>query len=137
VVTSGIAYPESGQPMVDVQTTVANGKINVSFDAVTSKKFVAFSYFTKRRNVALLAYVSGEGKVVTAVSMCEPCNSRRFHIKGETLVCNACGSTWELDNLQSISGACGKYPPDVLPNTVVGQEVQIDESLVAGWQPRI
>ena len=137
VVASSINYSRSGQQMFDIPSKVENGKIVISLDVVKEKKFVAFNYVSPKNTVPLLAYISGEGKLVTAVSMCEPCNSKRFHIKAEELVCNACGSTWELDNLQAISGACGKYPPDAIPSVVVGNEVQIDEAIVARWQRRI
>ena len=137
VVASNTTYSPRGQHMFDIPSEVQNGKIIIPVDVVKEKKFVAFNYVSPKNTVPLLAYISGEGKLVTAVSMCEPCNSKRFHIKGEELVCNACGSTWELDNLQAISGACGKYPPDAIPSVVVGNEVQIDEAIVARWQRRI
>lgn len=137
VSTAASAYPQSGTQMSDIGVTVENGKIIVPLDLVVSQKFVAFRYRTSQSDVPLLAYVSGEGKIVTAVSMCEPCNSTRFHIKGDKMICNTCGSTWELNSLESVSGSCGKYPPDALPSTIVGKEIQIDEALVAGWQRRI
>lgn len=85
----------------------------------------------------LLAYLSEEGRIITAISMCEPCNSTAFHINGNELICNSCGTTWELDNLDAISGSCGKYPPDPIPSRVVGNQIQISELSVANWQRRI
>ena len=136
-VSSAAKYPKAPTRMFDVPAKVENGKITIPLDVVVQKKFVAFDYVGKAAEVPLLAYISGEGKLVTGVSMCEPCNSRRFHIKGDELVCNTCGSTWELDNLSPISGACGRFPPDAIPSSVVGNEIQIDEAAVANWRPRI
>ncbi len=136
-VLKALTYPPTRQEMINVSSKVENGKIIVPLSAVKEKKFVAFNYVTATKNVPLLAYISGEGKVVTAVSMCEPCNSQRFHIRGEQLVCNSCGSTWELNNLRAISGTCGRYPPDAIPSAIVGNDVQIDEAIVARWQRRI
>lgn len=130
-------YPSAGQQMATIQSRIENGKIIVSLSEVTEKKFVRFSYGDETSGLPLLAYISGEGKIVTAVSMCEPCNSSTFHMKGDKIVCNACGSTWELNTLESVSGSCAKYPPDVVPNTIVGKDIQIDEQIVARWQRRV
>ena len=78
-----------------------------------------------------------DGKVITAISICEPCDSKSFHIKGSNLICNSCGTTWDLNNLDAISGSCGKYPPDPIQSRVVGNEIQIDEYLVTGWTRRV
>lgn len=137
VVMNPTAYPPTRQDMISIASKVENGKIIIPLAAVKEKKFVAFNYVAPTKTVPLLAYISGEGKLVTAVSMCEPCDSKRFHIRGEQLVCNACDSTWELNTLQAISGACGRYPPDAIPSEVVADEVQIDEAIVARWQRRI
>lgn len=137
VLAAPAQYPMNGQSMFDIPSRVESGKIIIPFDVLRENKFVAFNYVSPTNTVPLLAYVSGEGKIVTAVSMCEPCNSKRFHIKGEEFICNSCGTTWELNDLEAISGACGKYPPDAVPNVVVGSEIQIDEATVASWQRRI
>lgn len=130
------AYPGTATNMVPIPVAVANGSITLPLDQVQAKRFVAFEYASARGPIPLLAYITGEGKVVTAVSMCEPCNSTRFHIKGDDLICNSCGTTWELDNLAGLSGACQDYPPDAVPNAIVGNEIRIEEAVVAAWTPR-
>jgi uncharacterized membrane protein len=135
-VTGAVEFPQSPTQMRSVQAKTENGKIILPLETVLEKKFVAFDYQSPNEVIPLLAYVSPEGKVITAVSMCEPCNSTRFHIRSDELICNSCGTTWELDNLSGISGACQKYPPDPLPSTIAGDEIQIDEAIVASWTPR-
>lgn len=130
-------YPPAGQQMFDTPSRTEKGKIIVPLDLVKEREFIAFNYQAPNNVVPLLAYVSGEGKIVTAISMCEPCNSQRFHIQEENIVCNSCGTTWKIDNLEPVSGSCSKYPPDAVPNIVVGNEIQIDEQVVARWQRRI
>jgi hypothetical protein len=137
VVTAGVSYPTAGLPMFDTPATVEGRNIVVPLDLIREKKFVAFAYSGPNGIVPLLAYVTGEGKIVTAISMCEPCKSRRFHIRGSEIVCNSCGTKWKLDTLEPISGSCGKYPPDVLPNVIVGNQIRIDKQIVAEWQPRV
>ncbi len=137
VVVEPAKYSSAGQQMVDISTKVENGKIIVPVELVREKKFIAFNYESSESVIPMLAYVTTEGKIVTAVSMCEPCNSKRFHISGEELVCNACGSTWKVKNLEALSGGCSKYPPDAVQNVIVGNQIQIDEQTVARWQRRI
>lgn len=137
VVAEDVNYRKTRQQMIDIPSKIENGKIIIPLSAVIEKKFVAFNYETPNKTVPLLAYISTEGRLITAVSMCEPCDSRRFHIQGNQLVCNSCGSTWDIDDLKTISGSCGKYPPDVIPSSVEGDQVIIDEKIVNQWRPRV
>lgn len=136
-VVAPVLYPPYGQQMTLIQPTIVNGKITIQLDTVKEKKFVKFTYGDPQYGIPLLAYISTEGKVVTAISVCEPCNSTSFHIIGDKIVCNACGSTWELNTLEAVSGSCGRYPPDAVPNVVVGNEIQIDEQVAVKWKRRI
>jgi hypothetical protein len=137
VVTNAMYYSSTPLQMTPVLAKVENGKIIIPVDLLKDKKFIRFTYGDPSYGTPLLAYISGEGKIVTAVSVCEPCNSTAFHINGDLIVCNSCGSTWELNDLEAVSGSCGRYPPDAVPNAVVGNEIQIDEQIVARWQRRI
>ncbi len=136
VVSNDINYSNTGLQMVDVSSKVTNGKITLPLQLVKRNQFVAFKYTDGSRTVPLLAYIAPDGKLVTAVSLCEPCRSTRFHIVGNNIMCNTCGTTWDLQNLQPVSGACGSYPPQVIPSRVVGNTVQIYVKSVANWQPR-
>lgn len=137
VVTNAVYYGPTAQQMTNIPLKVENGKIAISLDLLREKKFVRFMYGDASTGIPLLAYISSEGKIVTAVSVCEPCNSTAFHISGDKIICNSCGSTWELNDLQVVSGSCGRYPPDAVPNSVVGDEIRIDEQVVSRWQRRV
>ena len=114
----------------------SDGKIILPLDVVKEKKFIKFDYINNNKTIPLLAYLTEDGKVVTAISLCEPCDSKDFHIQGSNLICNSCGTTWDLNNLEAISGSCGKYPPDPVPSKIVGNEIQIDEYVVTSWNRR-
>jgi len=135
-VAAAAFYPPIDQQMVDVQAKAEGDKIILPLNAVLENKFVAFSVAGRNSIFPLLAYVTNDGKIVTAVSVCEPCNSQRFHINGETIVCNSCGTTWNLNTLEALSGGCGKYPPDAIPNVVVGNEIRIDKAAIESWRRR-
>ena len=122
--------------MTDVTAKVENGKISLSLDVVKEKKIVRFEYESNGVRVPLLSYVAPSGKVVTAVSVCEPCRSTKFHIRGNSIVCNACFAEWDIETLQGIRGGCLKYPPDVIPNKIEKGQILIDEKVVIQWKPR-
>ena len=135
-VAEKVDYTGQTITMTDVSVSVDNGKICVPVETVLEKRMVRFEYDGNGVKVPLLSYVTQTGKVVTAVSMCEPCRSTRFHIKNKTLICNACGTEWNLETLKGIQGGCLNYPPDVIPSTIVNNQIQIDEKVVAQWKPR-
>lgn len=123
--------------MTPIPARVENEFIVISLSDVVEKKMVAFTYEGKLKKVELMAYVNPQGKLVTSVAMCEPCNSKTFHSESQDLVCDNCGTRWNFSTLEGISGACQKYPPDPIPSEIVGEEVRISKKLVEGWKLRI
>ena len=136
-VTGSITYPSTRFDLTYTLAFAKGDKIILPLDLVKEKKLVKFDFLSKGEKIPLLAYLTEDGKVVTAISMCEPCNSTAFHIIGDNIICNSCGTTWDLNNLNAVSGSCSKYPPDPLPSNVVGNEIQINKSLVDNWTRRI
>ena len=123
-------------PMTDIAANVEHGKISIPLDVVKEKKMVRFEYEGKDVKIPLLAYVTLAGRVVTAISMCEPCRSTRFHIQDKALVCNACNTEWSLETLKGIKGGCMNYPPEVIPSTIEKDRILIEEKVVLDWKPR-
>jgi len=123
--------------MTNVPCKVENGKISIPLDVVKEKKIVQFLYEGNGVKVPLLSYMTQTGKVVTAVSVCEPCRSTKFHIKEKLIICNSCYTEWNLETLKGIKGGCLKYPPDVIPSTVEKGQILIDEKTVTQWKPRV
>ncbi|MGE5553989.1 MAG: DUF2318 domain-containing protein [Betaproteobacteria bacterium] len=122
---------------IPIQVAQAGGKIEIPLSEVKSMRLVGFTYTGPGKSLPLLAYIAPSGRVVTAVSMCEPCNSTTFHLEGDELVCNTCGTRWELETLRGTAGGCQNYPPDPFPNTLSGETIIVQEASVANWQPRV
>ena len=136
-VSEKVDYAGQTIRMVDISAKVEKGKISIPLDVVKEKKMVRFEYEGNGVKVPLLAYITESGKVITAVSMCEPCRSTRFHISDNKIVCNACATEWNLETLKGIQGGCLNYPPDVIPSTIEKDRIQIDEKVVTKWKPRV
>ena len=136
-VSEKVDYAGQTIRMTDIQAKAENGKISIPLDIVKEKKMVRFEYQGNGVNIPLLAYIAPSGRLVTAVSMCEPCRSTRFHISDKKLVCNACATEWNLETLKGIQGGCLNYPPDVIPSTIEGDQIRIDEKIITQWKPRV
>jgi hypothetical protein len=136
-VSEKVDYAGQNIVMTDIQAKVEKGKISIPLDVVKEKKMIRFEYGNNGTKIPLLAYVTPSGRVVTAVSMCEPCRSTRFHINDRKIVCNACGTEWHLETLKGIQGGCLNYPPDVIPSTIEKDRIEIDEKRVTQWRPRV
>ena len=120
-----------------VDATVEHGTISFSLTALREKKMVEFEYRTPTGTVPLLAFISTDGKLITAIRMCEPCNSSKFSIEGDELACGNCETRWKLANFEGIQGSCQKYPPDPIASEIVGDRVVIQEAVVKNWKMRI
>ena len=120
-----------------VVADVEDGKVVFSLSLLQEKKIIQFDYQTPTGSLPLLAFISSNGKMVTAVRICEPCNSHNFRIEGNELACGNCETRWKLDNLEGIQGSCQKYPPDPIPSTIAGNRVQIEENVLKQWKMRI
>lgn len=136
-VTEKVSYKNQTIRMTPVDIVAGSGYIEIPMEIVKDKKIVYFEYNKGGKQVPLMAYITPSGKLVTAVSMCEPCRSTKFHIEGEEMVCNACGTRWTLEGLQGVSGGCLAYPPDVVAHAIEGGKVKIPETTILGWKPRV
>lgn len=140
-----VNYTGKTLQMTKIPADIAGGKVTVNLQEIKDKQMVTFDVpgisFTLNNGskfdyLPILAYVSPQGNVVMATSLCEPCSGTSFRIEGDQLACNACDTRWSLDGLQGISGGCMTYPPETVKYTVEGDKLIIDEALLKNWQPR-
>ncbi|MBI4743445.1 MAG: DUF2318 domain-containing protein [Actinobacteria bacterium] len=148
VVSDPIDYSTTGKiEMIPVKAEETGDSVVVSLDDVKKNKLVGFEYskvtipsgFGAARPFPLVAYIAPSGKLVTGVSLCEPCKSTLFYIDSadQTLTCKACGTKWNLETLEGISGGCPKYPPDEFQHEIKDGKIYIKASGIASWKPRI
>ncbi len=72
---------------------------------------VNFVVSTAKDNYAFMAYEYG-GKTYVRADFCVPCGSESFTLSKGTLVCDACGTVFDVQTGKGISGvkACQGYP---------------------------
>ncbi len=137
-------YAGKAIEMTQVEPQVTGNEVAFDLNQVKNDKIVAvdvkgMSFSNKGQNfdsMPLMAYISPQGNVVVARSLCEPCNGTRFHIQDNTLVCNACGTTWDLETLKGIAGGCPQYPPETVKYKINGDKIILDKEVLKNWQPR-
>ncbi len=132
-----VNYQNQSVSMTKVEPTVQKGAVEVPLDLVKNSKLVSFEYLRPDGRIPLLAYITPAGRLITAVSVCEPCSSTRFHIEGKQMVCNSCFTRWDLETLKGISGGCLNYPPDTLAHEIQGGKLMIKETELKNWKPRV
>ena len=121
-----------------VESKVENGKaIVTTLSSVKEKKFIWTEYKANGKRIPLTAFVQPDGQVMVAVSFCEPCKGETFHIIDEQIVCNVCGTTWDLQTLKGLSGGCQAYPPEALTYSVNGDNLEIPQAVLDSWEPRV
>jgi hypothetical protein len=121
-----------------VESKIENGKaIVTTLSAVKEKKFIWTEYKANGKRVPLTAFIQPDGKVMMAVSFCEPCKGETFHITGNQIVCNVCGTVWDLQTLKGISGGCLTYPPEALTYSLNGDNLEVPQSVLDAWVPRV
>lgn len=129
-----------------VQAVDSGGNITVDLNEIKNKKLTTFDVqgisFTLNNGtpfnyLPLLAYVSPKGNITVATSLCEPCSGTTFHVEGDELVCNTCGTRWTLNDLQGVGGGCTSYPPETIKYTVQGNKLVIKKADLQNWKPRV
>jgi len=128
-------YENSPISMTNIKSEIAGDKIKISLDKIKKNKLVYID--VKGTDNALTAFITNAGRLVVAVAMCEPCRSTRFRIEEYNLVCETCGTRWNLNDLTGLSGGCPQYAPEGLPYKVKDNYVYVDKQVVYEWRPRM
>jgi uncharacterized membrane protein len=138
VFKKGVKYGATPIQMRTVKDVIINNdELSIPLSAVKDYKIIYYEYAKYGKTVPLMSFITASGKLVSAVSMCEPCNSNKFHIEGDKLVCNFCDTIWTLDGLYGIEGGCTNYPPDVIRSTIKGNRVYLSEQEIRNWKRRV
>ncbi|KUO51659.1 MAG: hypothetical protein APF76_13555 [Desulfitibacter sp. BRH_c19] len=134
----GQAVDYSGKILTQesIELTVEDGKAIIPLDYVTENEFIYTEYDKDDFSLPLMSYISPTGRLVTAISFCEPCRSQSFHIKGEEIICDSCNTKWDLATLDGISGGCLNYPPEEIDYQVDDGNIVISENDIRSWIPR-
>ena len=119
-----------------VEAVMIDGKIGVSLRSVQEHKLVRFFDPEKQQEVPIIAYITPQGKLVTAMSKSEQCGSTDFFLSGNNVHCASCGSYWNMASMEAYA-CCQRFYPDPIPSSVSGDMVVIDPAAVRQWRSRL
>lgn len=135
-VGDGKFYEDRTIEMVDVPSHVQDGYLVFSLDDVFEHELVRVEYDGPTAEIPVLAYISPKGKLVTAISISEPCNATRFTIIDGAIKCNNCDARWEVGTMQALT-CCPNNYPDPINSEVVGNEVRVPITTLEDWRRRL
>jgi len=126
--------------MTAIEPIIEADTVKLSFDEIDKKNIVFFEIENNENQlVPLMAYITPSGRLFVGSSFCEPCKGRTFSLAGETLVCDTCRTTYNVETHEYISGSpvCGKYPPVNMNPEIVNGEVVIQLENILSWRSRV
>lgn len=117
-VTEEIIRPTWITPQLEGDT------VSIPKSDVDSGKMVHFRVTGQDDSMAFMAYRLGEETYVRA-TVCPPCQSVGFDMQGDVLICRGCGTRFEAETGEAISGAggCKNYPKVEVPYTISGEKI--------------
>lgn len=125
--------------MTVVEPVIEEGEIVLPLAEIDAHDIV---YFEVENNIGdlvpIMAYITPSGRLFAGSSMCEPCQGRTFSLAGETLVCDTCRTTYNIETHEFISGSaiCGQYPPVDFEPALKDGNVVIELAKVLEWRNR-
>jgi len=120
----------------DIQASMVDGMISLPLAVVKEKKLVRFYDPEGIQSLPMIAYVTPQGKLVTAMSVSEHCGSDEFYLEGNDIHCARCASYWNMSSMEAYA-CCQKYYPDPFPSVVLGDDIRIDPSVIRTWESRL
>jgi uncharacterized membrane protein len=136
VVAMSTMYRDDRISSTPIDAAMDAGFISIPLKVVQEKKLVRFFDPEKIQNIPMIAYITPQGKLVTAMSKSEHCGSTDFFLSGNDIHCASCASYWNMASMEAYA-CCQKYYPDPFPSSVVGDEIRIDPDAIRNWKGRL
>lgn len=125
--------------MTSITPEVKEDKVIFPLEEVDSNNIVYFELENDQGElVPIMAYLTPTGRLFVGSSMCEPCRGQKFSLAGETLVCDTCKTTYNIETHEFLSGAavCGELPPVNMNPVIENGNIVFDYSEVLQWRIR-
>jgi nitrite reductase/ring-hydroxylating ferredoxin subunit len=112
----------------------ADDTVSISANEIETNTIVHFRANISVGNKAFMAFKIGDTMYIRS-NICPPCRSVGFSLRGSTLVCDTCKTTFNAQNGAGIAGACVAYPKASVPYTTADNNLVMTKAdLVAAYQ---
>ena len=111
--------------------------INKTDELRYQRRTIPLNLYKDGNYLPLIVIYTPSGNVIVGIRTCEPCGSFSMHIgdgeylilgHAQYLICDACGTRWDIETLKGVSGGCPDYPPPKLTFSVSDDNIEIDLS---------
>jgi hypothetical protein len=130
VVASARSYVGRVEHATTVVPDFTDGRASLSLSDVDRLNIVDFQWENLKGDpVAVMAYITSSGHLFVGNSQCG-CGGDKFFLAGEVLVCNACRTTFTIEDQEFLSGSttAGKTPPGRIKSAVEDGMIVIDQA---------
>lgn len=90
-------------------TVIQENIILIPASKLEEDTLIHFFVSTSLGKMPFMAYIF-EGKTYVRAGICVPCKSYDFSLQQNVLICESCGSRFNAETGNGVSGACVKYP---------------------------
>lgn len=136
VVTESVTIDSSEIGMTEITAVEEGEDLTFPVADVLRYRLIRFHHLGGKTPRYVLAYLTPDGRVVTAISYSDNCRSTDFFLKGREIYCANCPSHWDMVTMEAMA-CCGKFYPDPIPSRVENGYVRIPRREVEGWAGRL
>ena len=115
------------EPIVEptwISAQVEGDIVSIPTSDADSGKMLHFEVPYQDASMDFMAYKLGE-EIYVRANVCPPCQSVGFDLQGDILICKGCGTRFEAETGEGISGTgkCRDYPKAEAPYTISGEKI--------------
>lgn len=116
-----------------IESEVTSDTASIPLREVKNNWNVHFGLRTKEGDINFMAYMM-DGETYVRANVCPPCRSIGFSLQKDTLICNACRTTFKAKTGDGIAGACVDYPKASAPYEIAdGNIVMKSDDLITAY----
>jgi nitrite reductase/ring-hydroxylating ferredoxin subunit len=93
----------------EIKSQLNGETVSISLSDVQKSINTRFRVASPTSDLTYMAY-EYDGQLYVRADICPPCRSQSFTLKGDTLVCDSCGTVFDARTGAGKSGACVAYP---------------------------
>jgi nitrite reductase/ring-hydroxylating ferredoxin subunit len=127
LIMSAVACGDDSTPIKAtwVSALIDGDTASIPVNEIESNTMTHFGISTAAGDISFMAYKLGENIYVRS-NICPPCRSVGFSLKGNTLVCDSCATTFDAKTGEGIEGACVDFPKASVPYKISDGNMLMD-----------
>lgn len=114
---------------------IGSDTVSIPTNEVVSVRMLHFAVSTGQGVKENFMAYNLAGETHVRANVCPPCRSIGFSLVGDVLVCDSCGTRFNANTGDGISGACKDFPKAAVAYTISGDNIAMGfDDLVAAYE---